>query len=119
MPRETVTPMEVEKRLLELDEEIGEAQDMLAAAEREYAEADFNNRHAQAEARLRLLAGETRTTEMQRKDEALIQCRRQDWALAQADAKVRAARSNVMRIRAQTDIARSLGTSVRSAMDIL
>jgi hypothetical protein len=38
--------------------------------------------------------------------------------MAVAEAVVRAARSNASRIRTQVDIARSVGTSVRTSMEL-
>ena len=38
--------------------------------------------------------------------------------MATAEALVRASRANAQRIRTQVDIARSIGTSVRTSMDI-
>src|SRR5213592_1086005 len=119
MPRDTITPMEVEKRLLELTDELDEAQDLLARAEIDFAEAEYRNRQALAEARLRIGNEERRTTDAQRKDEATVLCKRQDWDFVMADAKVRIARSTVFAIRTKIDVARSLGTSVRSAMDVM
>ena len=118
-PRPPITPMEVEVRLLELAEELDEAQDLLAKAEVEYAQAEFDNRQALAEARLRIGNEERRTTDQQRKDEATVFCKAEDFALVMADARVRIARSTVFGIRTKIDVARSLGTSVRSAMEVV
>ena len=115
MPRDTITPMEVEKRLLELVDELEEAQDMLAKAEMEFAEAEYQNRQALAQARLRIGNEERRTTDAQRKDEATVFCKSEDWAFVMADARVRIARSTVFAIRSKIEVARSLGTSVRSS----
>jgi hypothetical protein len=111
--------MEVEERMLALSDELDEAQDILTQAEVRYAEAKHHCDLAMAQARLRIMNEERRTTEQQRKDEAFLTCKQEDWALSMADAGVRAARSNVFRIRTQVDIARSLGTSVRSSMEVL
>jgi hypothetical protein len=119
MPRDTITPMEVEKRLLELSDELDEAQDLLAKAEMDYAEADYRFRMASAEARLRIGNEDRKTTADQRKDEATVFCKAQDWDFVMADARVKIARSTVFAIRSKIEVARSLGTSVRSSMDLL
>jgi hypothetical protein len=111
--------MEVEKRLLELADELDEAQDLLTAAELEFAQAEYDNRQSLAQARLTIGNEERRTTDQQRKDEATVFCKSQDFALVMADARVRIARSTVFAIRSKIDIARSLGTSVRSSMEVL
>jgi hypothetical protein len=117
--RETITPAEVEARLVQLTDELDEAQDLLAAAEMEYAKAEYENRQGLAEARLRIGNEDRRTTDQQRKDEAVILCKSQDWNFVMADARVRIARSTVFAIRTKIDVARSLGTSVRSAMELV
>lgn len=51
-------------------------------------------------------------------DEALIECRDELTKLNTSEAVVRSTRANVSRVRTQIDIARSVGTSVRAAMEV-
>lgn len=51
-------------------------------------------------------------------DTALIKCEQQYQDLMIAEAIVKAARSNANRVKTQVDIARSIGTSVRSSLEL-
>jgi hypothetical protein len=57
-------------------------------------------------------------TAVQREDQALIENSEAHMKLAIAEATVKAARGNVTRIRTQVDIARSIGTSVRTSLEM-
>ncbi len=113
-----VTPQAVEKRLLELSKEIDTAQEFLDKCEAEYYTAKSECEIGLAEARLRTKTASIKYTVQDREDLATTECSAQIRALAIAEAKVKAARGNANRIRTQVDIARSIGTSVRSALDI-
>lgn len=109
-------PAEVERRLLELEKLLNDAQDDLEAAEAEYATAK-----AQFEinmAKQRLSQSGAKKTVQEKEDTALVACETQAIALSAADAWVRGARANMTRIRTQVDIARSLGAGIRTAMEM-
>jgi hypothetical protein len=113
-----VTPAQVEKRLIDLSKEIDDAQKFLDEAENEYFTVKARCEIALAEERLRLTKSGIKMTVQDKEDVAMTTCEHLVLALAAAEAKVRAARGNANRVRTQVDIARSIGTSVRSAMDV-
>jgi hypothetical protein len=113
-----VTPQAVEKRLVELSKEIDESQRFLEQTEAEYYTAKAECEISLAEARLRTKTASIKYTVQDREDLATTECASQIRTLAIAEAKVRAARGNANRVRTQVDIARSIGTSVRSALDL-
>jgi hypothetical protein len=51
-------------------------------------------------------------------DESTVECASELTRLNTSEAIVRAARANAQRLRTQIDIARSVGTAVRAAMDM-
>lgn len=116
-----VTPLQVERRLLELSREIDAAHRDLEAAEHGYAKAKSEYEIAAAGARLRLArewaAAGIKATVQEKDDHALAETRTEYLAMNAAEAVVRASRANVARLRVQVDIARSLGTSVRTGWD--
>jgi hypothetical protein len=114
-----VTPLQVEKRLLELSKEIDEAQVFLDNAEQEYFTTKTDLELALATARLSLAKSGVKYTVQEKEDVALTRCAAEFAAANHAEAVVRAARSNIVRIRTQIDIARSIGTSVRASIDTL
>ena len=117
-----VTPAAVERRLVELSKELDEANTELVAAEHEYmrAKSDWEIRSARARLGLKSKAAEQgqKMTVQDVEDAAIIQCEQELMAYNASEAVVRAARGNIVRVRTQIDIARSVGTSVRSSMDI-
>lgn len=111
-----VSPSSVEKRLVQLSKELDEAHTDLVRAE-----SDYFNAKADLEivlARTRMELGIVKMTVQEKEDRALLKCKDQHYRLAAAEAVVRAARANSARLRTQVDIARSVGTSVRSALDL-
>jgi len=113
-----VTPAHIEKRLLELSKEIDEAQQFLDESENEYFRTKAECEIALAEQRLKLANSGIKMTVQEKEDTATVACAHYVRGLATAEAKVRAARGNANRIRVQVDITRSIGTSVRSALDV-
>lgn len=113
-----VTPQQIEKRLVDLSKEIDESQKFLDSAEEEYYIAKAQCEVKLAEERLNLAKGGVKMTIQEKEDVATVACQNYIFALAVSEAKVRAARSNASRIRTQVDIARSIGTSVRSALEL-
>jgi len=113
-----VTPAAVEKRLLDLSKDIDESYRFLEECESEYHIAKSECEISLAEARLRTKTAPIKYTVQDREDLATVECSTAIRSLAIAEAKVRAARGNTNRIRTQVDITRSIGTSVRSAIDM-
>lgn len=114
----TITPDRVEARLYELSKEIDIAHEELVKAEKAYhdckARFEVNIAHARLDIgmnNMKLRVGDVA-------DKALTVCAEEWFALQQAEALVKAARANANRVRTQVDIARSIGTSVRAAMDV-
>ena len=119
----TVTPMQVEARLRELGAELDEAHKGLVAAEEQYFRAKAEYESAVAAARLRVgqrFADKgTKGTVQEREDLATIETTDLMKAWYAAEAVVRAARANTRRVQVQIEIARSVGTSVRSSMELV
>ena len=117
-----VTPMQIEARLKDLSRLIDEAHDGLVSAEQHYHIRKAEYEIAMARVRLELSSKSSPTgknyTVGEREDMALVQNANIHAEVAEAEAIVKANRANVARLRVQVDIARSIGTSVRTAMDI-
>ena len=114
----SLTPMQVERRLLDLSAEIDVAHADLINAEQVYHTAKATFEISMARARMSVSHPDMKLTSVQREDEALIQNAGQYVDLAIAEAEVKAARANSNRIRTQVDIARSISVSVRASMEI-
>ena len=117
-----VTPASVEARLVALSKQLDEAHGELVDAERSFFDAKGDYEIAIAAARMREGARAAdkgvKVTVQEREDAALLATAEQLKRLYVAEAVVRASRANVARLRTQVDIARSVGTSVRTAMDL-
>lgn len=114
-----VTPQMIEKRLKDLSKEVDNSHKELAEAERVYYETKAQYELALAHARLSIATNkEAKYTVSDKADLALISTEKLHLQMASAEALVRAARANANRIRTQVDIARSIGTSVRTSMEI-
>lgn len=115
-----VTPHMIEKRLKDLSKEVDNSHKELAEAERVYYETKAQYELALAHARLSIATNnkEAKYTVSDKADLALISTEKLHLQMASAEALVRAARANANRIRTQVDIARSIGTSVRTSMEI-
>jgi hypothetical protein len=113
-----VTPERIEQRLLSLSSLLDSAQDHLEKVEQEYAQKKSLYEIGMAEARIKLGSSETKLRVQEIEDNALIQCKDRYWELNMSEALVKAARSDIIRLRTQVDIARSIGTSVRAAMEL-
>lgn len=123
MSSRLVTPADVEAKLISLSKELDSAHDQLEQSEANYAVAkgswDIDS------AKMRLLV-QAKANEAGRKvtvqaveDEAIVACEAQYLSFLTADAMVRVARANSSRIKVQIDIARSVGTAVRAAMEMV
>ena len=122
MSSRLVTPADVEQKLISLSKELDEAHDQLEASEISYGQVkpEWDLQSAKTRLAVRAKAAESgrKMTVQEIDDEALIRCELEYVAFCGSDALVRVARANVNRIRVQIDIARSVGTAVRAAMDI-
>jgi hypothetical protein len=114
-----ITPQMIEQKLRDLSKEVDLSHNDLAEAERVYFTTKAKYELALAHGRLSF-AGKTETklTVSDKADMALVSAEDLHLQMAIAEAMVRAARSNSQRIRVQVDIARSVGTSVRTSMEL-
>ena len=117
-----VTPMQVERRLKDLSNELDTCHEDLVQAENTYYTTKAQYEVALAKSRLTLASKSSPTgknyTVGEREDMALVENADLHFAIASAEAMVRAARANAVRLKTQVDIARSLSVSVRSGMDL-
>jgi hypothetical protein len=123
MNNQVLTPQLVESRLRELSHEIDDSHSQLIEAESHYYSIKGQYEVALARTRLSFAKRTTPTgknyTVGEREDLAILENEDLHLKLASAEALVRSARANAQRIRTQVDIARSVGTSVRTSMEIL
>lgn len=114
----SLTPVQVEKRLMDLSREIDVAHEELIASEKVYHVAKAALEIAMAKSRMKSSHPDFKLTSVQREDQALIDNSEAHMNLAIAESTVKAARANANRIRVQVDIARSISVSVRASMEI-
>jgi hypothetical protein len=116
------TPADVEAKLVALSQEYDVGHADLDRAEMMYADAkaaaEIEGARARMYIRARALTAGRKITVGEVDDESTVQCAEQITALYTSEAIVRAARANATRLRTQIDIARSVGTAVRAAMDM-
>jgi hypothetical protein len=117
-----VTPEQVERRLKELSKLIDQAHDQLVTAEKDFHISKAEYEIALAESRIKFASVSSPTgknyTVGEREDMAILEHQNKHRMVAVAEAVVKANRANVARYRVQVDIARSIGTSVRTGMDV-
>lgn len=113
-----ITPEQVETRLHELGDEIDKAHEDLVKSEMVYHKQKAQFEINMSRARLHVGTNNLKLRVQDVADKALAMCEDDLTNLAIAEATVKAARANAQRVRTQVDIARSIGTSVRSALDI-
>lgn len=122
MANDVITPAMVESRLRELSKEVDKAHQDLLASETAYNEVKGNYEIAMAKSRMKYATTSSPTgknyTVQEREDLALIDNETLFQDLGIVDAQVKAARANTQRLRIQVEIARSVGTSVRTSMDL-
>jgi len=114
----SLTPMQVEKRLLDLSKEIDEAHQDLVGCEHVYHTAKASLEISMARSRMAVAHPDFKLTSVQRDDQALIENAELHMNLSIAESAVKAARANANRIRTQVDIARSISVSVRASMEL-
>jgi hypothetical protein len=119
---ETILPMHVDRRLITLSKELDTATTWLMDAEEGFMAAKTAHDLAAATSRMRIkqrmIENGEKPTVQEVEDRALIAIREELTSLNAAEGIVKAARANSARLRVQIDIARSVGASVRAAMDI-
>jgi hypothetical protein len=117
-----VTPAQIEARLKALSKEIDEVHVQLVDAERDYNTVKANFEIAMAKSRMTYASKSSPSgknyTVQERDDLALLDNAELHLQLAIDEAKVKAARANANRIKTQVEIARSIGTSVRTSLDL-
>ena len=115
-----ITPQMIETRLRDLSKEVDQSYKELNDAETNYFKIKAQYEIALAKARLSLIGqNNQKLTVSDKADLALTSTEQLHLQMATAEALVRASRANAQRIRTQVDIARSIGTSVRTSMDIV
>ena len=123
MSNVVLTPQMVENRLKELSREIDDSHSELVEAESHYLSVKAQYEIALAKSRLNMARRSSPTgknyTVGEREDLAIVENEELHLRMASAEALVRGARANAQRIRTQVDIARSIGTSVRTSLDVL
>jgi hypothetical protein len=109
----------IEQKLRDLSKEVDHSHLELASAEHTYYTTKAKYELALAKGRLSLAGKQDiKLTVSDKADMALVSVEDLHLQMAIAEALVRAARSNASRIRTQVDIARSVGTSVRTSMEL-
>lgn len=123
MSNTVVTPAQIEKRLYDLSKEIDESHSELVEIESHYNSWKAQYEIALAKSRMEYSMKSSPTgknyTVSEREDMALLANEELHLRVASAEAQVKAARANAARIKTQVEIARSIGTSVRSSMEVL
>ena len=117
-----VTPAQIEKRLYDLSKDIDEAQQDLSDDEITYHTVKTMFEIGMAKSRMEYATksapnGKNYTVQ-EREDLALLDNQPGFTQLNLMEARVKASRANVNRIKTQVEIARSIGTSVRTSMDL-
>lgn len=119
---EIVTPAMVEQKLRGLSREVDEAHKVLVEVETVYHVVKADYEIAMAKSRMNYATKSSPTgknyTVQEREDLALTENEELHRNLAVTQAKVLASRGNTNRLKMQVDIARSVGTSVRTSMDL-
>lgn len=122
MSNQIVTPQQVEKRLYDLSKDIDDVQRQLEITEKAYYETKAAYEIGLARTRMTYASKSSPNgknyTVQERDDMALIENEDLHFQLASLEATVRAVRGKAAAVRQQVDVARSIGTSVRAAVDI-
>lgn len=112
-----MTPLEVEDRLARLDLDLEDAFRELDEAEYEYHQTKVNLELGLAAARMALV-GTGKMTVQEKEDRALVANEDAVRTMAIVEARVKAARANITKLRTQADIVRSIGAGLRTSMEI-
>lgn len=122
MTNDVITPARVEKRLHELSKEVDAAHVELIETESKYNRTKAEYEIAMARSRIGYASKSSPSgknyTVQEREDMSLIDNAYLHAEMGIVDAQVKAARANTQRLKIQVEIARSIGTSVRTSMDL-
>ena len=113
-----ITPVQIEKRLVELSKEIDQAHVDLEEAENEYHQSVAQYEVAMAKSRIKNSQIDMKMTAVMREDQALIENETLHNRVALAEAQVKACRANANRLRTQVDITRSVSSSVKASLEL-
>ena len=112
----TVTPRSIEQRLIELEGAIDHAYEYMAKMEIAYQ--DAKTAYELGMARSRTAPTEDKRTEKMKEDYALLSNQPEYEEMMAAYGLVKGARGNLERLRVQVDITRSLGATLRAALEM-
>lgn len=112
---EILTPAKIEDRLYQLSKELDSAHKERISDENSYYSAKSEFEIGLAKARLALMKSETKMNADEKNAQVTVDCEVQVRAMNIADAKLKASRANLERIKVQADIARTLSASVRES----
>jgi hypothetical protein len=119
---QVVTPAQIEARLYSLSKEIDDSHAELIEAEAAYNRIKSEYEISMAKSRMIYATKSSATgknyTVQERDDLALLDNEHLHMQIGFAEAAVKAARANANRIKTQVEIARSIGTSVRTSLDL-
>lgn len=120
MTEPLLTPYEVERKLLALSDALDRATEDLIEAESNLTSARRNYEMAMARARVSLAKDhtESRLTVQEKADLALLNCEDERVVMDAAEIWAKGSKAQVANLRAQVDIIRSVGTSVRSSIEM-
>lgn len=112
-----ITPLEVESKLVKLDMALEDAFRELDEAEYEYHQVKVDLEIGLAASRM-TLTGLGKMTVQEKEDRALLANEEGARKMAIVEARVKAARANITKLRTQADIVRSIGTGLRTSMEL-
>lgn len=117
-----LTPALIEQKMVYLSKQLDICQQELELAEKKYADLKAQHEIGLAKSRINLASKKNEAgkplTATEKDDFALIENEDTHLLLASAEALVKASRANASRLKTQVDLARSIGSSVRSSMEI-
>lgn len=112
---EILTPAKIEERLYQLSKELDLAHKERVNDENVYYLAKSEYEVGLAKARLALMKSTEKMNADEKNAQVTVDCEEQVRAMNIADAKLKASRANLERIKVQADIARTLSASVRES----
>ena len=122
MMNDIITPAMVEQKLRGLSKEVDDAHRTLVEIETNYHNVKADYEISMAKARIAFSSKSSPNgknyTVGEREDMALVENEQLHKSLAIVQAQVLASRANTNRLKTQVEIARSVGTSVRTSMDL-
>jgi hypothetical protein len=119
---DVVTPAQIERRLKDLSNAVDDAHNELVQTETDYHNIKAKYELAMAKSRI-LLASKSAPngknyTVGEREDMAIVENEALHRTMASVEALVKASRANTNRLKVQVEITRSIGTSVRTSLDL-